>query len=473
MKKNKLLIYIALFFCLFMSGVTKVKAADYLICKYTINKSANKNFKQNLEIYGYFYNGKLAHWGSNQPTTTSTKLKEDAGAEYIEFLNDGANDACPTLKISKYDCKGACGFKKINDEIPLTAKKDVYYYQNLVDKSCKYTDNNNVTRNIKLYYTTKNFFNNGNTFPVFLVTGDSEKDINVDYFIDGKDGKESWLEKVNHYFKYLDGGCPENFYLNSSSRFVMSNQTINLAESSSGKKEECKYKNDKSYKNTKSWVEKTYSNGKVNITVNSNLADEIVTNYEIWESFIQNNNLDNVENDDYSICDIDGISKKFYAIVEKCNDNDSCKNEKTTGILENLTEVLKNLNSLNSLEYQGFGKDETIDCNGIFGDVNDETSLMYIIKQVFTWIQIAVPILLIILGISDFSKVVVSQDADAIKKATSKFSKRCVVAIIIFFLPYIIMMILGWFDDYIISIEPDCVIGNLNIIVENIKYLIR
>lgn len=112
-----------------------------------------------------------------------------------------------------------------------------------------------------------------------------------------------------------------------------------------------------------------------------------------------------------------------------------------------------------------YGNLDDVNCEGIFGDIKDEKSLMHIIDQIFTWIRIAVPILLIILGVTDFTKVVASQDPDAMKKSTSKFVKRCIMAAIIFFLPSLIMLILQWINDYIISTTPGCVIGNLSIII--------
>ncbi len=58
-------------------------------------------------------------------------------------------------------------------------------------------------------------------------------------------------------------------------------------------------------------------------------------------------------------------------------------------------------------------------------------------------VRIAVPILLIILGTLDFAGVVISDDKDQAKKATSKFVKRCICAVAIFFVPLIVRTILN------------------------------
>ena len=68
------------------------------------------------------------------------------------------------------------------------------------------------------------------------------------------------------------------------------------------------------------------------------------------------------------------------------------------------------------------------------------------ISTVFTWIKITVPILLILLGSIDFGKAVLSDDQQELKKATSKFIKRCIIAVAIFFIPTIIMYLISFID---------------------------
>ena len=57
-------------------------------------------------------------------------------------------------------------------------------------------------------------------------------------------------------------------------------------------------------------------------------------------------------------------------------------------------------------------------------------------------IQIAAPILLIVLGSVDLSGAVISNDNDAIKKATSKLVRRAIAAIAIFFVPLLVKLLL-------------------------------
>ncbi len=80
-------------------------------------------------------------------------------------------------------------------------------------------------------------------------------------------------------------------------------------------------------------------------------------------------------------------------------------------------------------------------CEGLLGpDLLDD------ISKVLTLLRIAVPILLIILGSVDFASAVLADDQQALKKSGSKFVKRCIIAVAIFFVPSIIMYLLSWID---------------------------
>lgn len=80
-------------------------------------------------------------------------------------------------------------------------------------------------------------------------------------------------------------------------------------------------------------------------------------------------------------------------------------------------------------------------CEGLLGE-----DLLNDISLVFTWIRIAVPILVIILGSTDFARAVLADDQQELKKATSRFTKRCIIAVAIFFVPSIIMYLLSFID---------------------------
>lgn len=59
------------------------------------------------------------------------------------------------------------------------------------------------------------------------------------------------------------------------------------------------------------------------------------------------------------------------------------------------------------------------------------------------WFKIIIPLLIIILGVIDLGKAVVSSKDDEIKKAAGTLGKRVVIGVVIFFLPTIVYMLFG------------------------------
>lgn len=104
-----------------------------------------------------------------------------------------------------------------------------------------------------------------------------------------------------------------------------------------------------------------------------------------------------------------------------------------------------------------FGESIGISCSEILGE-----GVLSIIQEIFNIIKIAAPILLILYGIFDFSKAVITNDNDGLKKASSNFIKRALAAIAIFFLPFIINLILnmpGIKEELNLNGNPLCDIG--------------
>ena len=76
-------------------------------------------------------------------------------------------------------------------------------------------------------------------------------------------------------------------------------------------------------------------------------------------------------------------------------------------------------------------------CNGLLPVVQ------FIRKGVFPIIQIGIPILLIIMGSIDLGKAVLSSDDKEIKGATGKLIKRVIYAVVIFFIPFIVNLVMN------------------------------
>ena len=83
--------------------------------------------------------------------------------------------------------------------------------------------------------------------------------------------------------------------------------------------------------------------------------------------------------------------------------------------------------------------ESTTDCAGV--DVPN--SIINIVHTIVNLIKIAVPIILIILGMLDMGKAVASQKEDEIKKGQKTLMSRCIAAGIVFFVVAIVQLLFG------------------------------
>lgn len=89
--------------------------------------------------------------------------------------------------------------------------------------------------------------------------------------------------------------------------------------------------------------------------------------------------------------------------------------------------------------------------NFIINNVNilDECGLfnkeMYdILSDWYGYILIAIPILVIVLCMTDIAKAVMAQDEKAVKEAQSRALKRLIIGVIIFFIPILVNVLIGY-----------------------------
>ena len=85
---------------------------------------------------------------------------------------------------------------------------------------------------------------------------------------------------------------------------------------------------------------------------------------------------------------------------------------------------------------------EVTDCADLLGD-----EIFEIIKTILNIVRVIIPLLLIVLGTVDFAKATFAFKDDEMKKAQSTFGKRVVIAIIIFFVPTLINLLLDIGDS--------------------------
>lgn len=88
----------------------------------------------------------------------------------------------------------------------------------------------------------------------------------------------------------------------------------------------------------------------------------------------------------------------------------------------------------------------------VYADINynnicvneDILQVFKIIGYVLNTVKILVPLILIVVGMIDFGKAVISSDEKALSKATSSLVKRFISGIIIFFIPTIVFALLNF-----------------------------
>ena len=83
------------------------------------------------------------------------------------------------------------------------------------------------------------------------------------------------------------------------------------------------------------------------------------------------------------------------------------------------------------------------------GDIGISFSgmLPYIVSVIVLVIKIVVPILLIVFGMLDLAKAIMAQKEDEIKKGQQTFIKRCIAAVIVFFVVMVVQMIVSFVSN--------------------------
>lgn len=79
-------------------------------------------------------------------------------------------------------------------------------------------------------------------------------------------------------------------------------------------------------------------------------------------------------------------------------------------------------------------------CNGL-------DNLVVVVKFILNIIQWVVPIILIVLGTIDLVKAVVAGKDDEIKKHQQTLIKRIIAAVIVFLVPMLVSVLMGWIGN--------------------------
>lgn len=69
------------------------------------------------------------------------------------------------------------------------------------------------------------------------------------------------------------------------------------------------------------------------------------------------------------------------------------------------------------------------------------------VKFFLRMVQFIVPVILIVLGTIDLVKAVIASKEDEIKNAQKMLIKRLIYAVIVFLVPFIVSLIMGWIGN--------------------------
>lgn len=85
------------------------------------------------------------------------------------------------------------------------------------------------------------------------------------------------------------------------------------------------------------------------------------------------------------------------------------------------------------------------DTTAIFGDVNSPNSTAWLIQKVLNYIKVLGPTIAIALGSLDMGRAIITSDEENMKKAQSRFIKRILAAVALFFVPLLTGVLLSVF----------------------------
>ena len=162
----------------------------------------------------------------------------------------------------------------------------------------------------------------------------------------------------------------------------------------------------------------------------------------------------------YQFKDVNGYNFCLANSDEYCNDAINSKSAKKVILFnslaknvdvgfsgETLADKAANNNDIDLEDIYGsttFEKTSEIGCTELLGTVTNNNDPAYYINMAFNILKYIAIIILIVFTITAYLKAILSKDDDELNKATRRFIKRFIIAIIIFFLPTLIIVLLEW-----------------------------
>ena len=167
--------------------------------------------------------------------------------------------------------------------------------------------------------------------------------------------------------------------------------------------------------------------------------DHNMYNYIVQDGSINCKGLGFMEDDFGGLMVYDGItlanSDQIHVDTQMIVLGDAITKENKEELIEKLEEKDQ---GGNVGETEIAGEDVELTCDGILGEaVQDD------LNRYLGYIRIAAPILVIVLGMVDFGKAVISGDDKEFSKAVSSISKRLIAAVALFFIPLILSYLIN------------------------------
>ncbi len=88
------------------------------------------------------------------------------------------------------------------------------------------------------------------------------------------------------------------------------------------------------------------------------------------------------------------------------------------------------------------------ECSGddsMLGSINDPNSVAWLLQQIFNYIKILGPLLVVVLSSVEFAKVIIQSDDEAMAKAQKKLITRIILAACLFLIPTLVSAALDLF----------------------------
>lgn len=146
----------------------------------------------------------------------------------------------------------------------------------------------------------------------------------------------------------------------------------------------------------------------------------------IKKSFTNNDNLINI----YRCVSKEGKNYKYYLASNK----KYCKNDLSSN--DGQGEKALNYNA-------SFGEGE--DCNSILGNPTNPNSPAWLLKKLLDYLKILGPMIVLVMSSIDFIKALLASDDESMQKAYKKLITRLVLALLLFFIPELVELLLEIF----------------------------